>query len=376
MVKLFDPDVSSFNYMLEQVGKDLTLNNLIPIKAILSSIPVNTNNHDDKYISTLHPIKQGDLVDYLSSKWLIVSQVNGQRIVKYKGIMRKCTHLMTLNIGGILHKVPCIVTDKISLNTDSSTYISTLDNEIYILVANDAINSNIKINDIYKIGNLNYNVKNIDDISKSGLLYIKMDFSEEAQVLPVYSISITNTEPLETDTATPIQINIEQKDRDTVLTELLPVIFTSSDQAIATVDSTGLVTPVSVGDVIISVELESDSTVNDSITITIKEFPVVETYTLELTGDVQPDYEIIKDKTKTYTCVKKNSSGVAVEGALFDFTIDPETTPADKYTFTVLNDTQCTIKCNASLYYINLIATDRADSSLTVSKRIKLRALF
>ena len=376
MVKLLDPDVSSFNYMLQEVGKDLLLNGSTTIRALLSSTPVNADNHDDKYISTLSPIKQGDLVDYLDCKWLIVSQVNGQRVVNYKGIMRKCTHSMTLNISGALHTVHCIVTDKISLNIDSTTYISSLDNEIYILVANDAINSNIKINDIYKIGNLNYKVKNIDDISKSGLLYIKMDFSEEAQVLPVYSISITNTEPLETDTATPIQINIEQKDGDTVLTELLPVIFTSSDEDIATINSTGLVTPVSVGEVIISVKFESDDTINDSITLTVNEVPVVETYTLELTGNIAPDTEIKSGSTKTYTCVKKNSSGVAVEGALFDFTIDPETTPADKYTFTVVDNVSCTIKCNASLYYINLIATDRADSSLTVSKRIKLRALF
>lgn len=372
MVKLFEPDISSFNYMLEQVGKDLTLNGSTPIRAILSSVPVNANNHDDKYISTLYPIKQGDLVDYINSKWLIVSQVNGQRIVKYKGVMRKCTHSMIINADGVLYEVPIIVTDKISLNTDSNTYFVTLDNEIYILVANDAINSNIKIDDIYKIGNWNYEVQNIDDISKSGLLYIKMDFTAEEQVLPSYSITITNGDTLTTDMDTPVQLNVEQKDRDTVLTEPLPMIFTSSDETIAIVDTLGYVTPISVGSVTIKVELESDSAVNDSIAITVEEVPVVETYTLELTGS--PD--ISSGSTKTYTCVKKNSSGVVVEGATFDFTIDPGSTPSSAYTFTVVNDVSCTIKCNQCVYYVDLIATDRTDNTLTVSKHIRLKALF
>lgn len=140
--------------------------------------------------------------------------------------------------------------------------------------------------------------------------------------------------------------------------------------------SYGYVTPVSVGNVSIKVELESDETVSDSIAITIEEVPVIETYTLELTGSVQPDTEIKSGQSKTYTCVKKNSSGVVVEGAEFDFTIDPGSTPASAYTFTVVDNVSCTIKCNQSLYYIDLIATDRADNTLTVSKNIKLRAVF
>ena len=65
-----------------------------------------------------------------------------------------------------------------------------------------------------------------------------------------------------------------------------------------------------------------------------------------------------------------------VVGATLDFIIDPETPPADKYTFTVLDNTQCSIKANGATYYINLIATDRTDNSLTVSKRIWLNPLF
>lgn len=365
---------TDFQYLLNSAGQDVLIDGK-SARALITNTNL-TESQDNKKITTLENIECGFLIDYDNGKWLIISEVNGKRYNKYKGIMQKCNNTLTVNVAGIIYRVPCIVTDKVNLNTNTSTYITTLDNEIYIMIANDTINNNIKINDIYKIGNLNYKVKNIDDISKSGLLIMKMEFTAEEQVLPSYSITITNGDTLTTDTATPVQLNIEQKDKDTVLTQPLSMVFTSSDTSIATVNSTGLVTPVSVGNVTITVSLESDSTVNDFITITVEEVPVVETYTLELTGSASPDTEIKVNQTKTYTCVKKNSSGVTVEGTTFDFTIDPETTPADKYTFTVLNDTQCSIKCNGSVYYINLIATDRTDNSLTVSKRIKLRVLF
>jgi len=376
MVNIFNPDERAFNYMLEQTGKELTLNGSTQIKAILSSVPVNANGYDDKYLSTLSPIKQGDMVDYLLSQWIVISQINGMRTVKYKGIMRKCNNTMIVNVSGILHVVPIIVTDKVALNVDVSTYITTLDNQIYIVVQNDAINSNIKINDIYKIGNLNYKVVNIDDISISGLLYIKMDFSAEQQILPNYSVEILNGESFTTNVGTPVQLNIQQKDGDVILTEPLPAIFTSSDEAIATVDSLGMVDPMSLGSCVITVALASDLAVNNSISITVEEIPLVETYVLTLTGSSQPDTEIISGYTKTYTCVKKNSQGVVVEGALFDFTVIPGTTPVDKYTLTILSDTQCSIKANAATYYIDLWATDRSDNTLTISKHIKLKSLF
>jgi hypothetical protein len=373
-LNLFSPNENDFNYILANAGRDILING-IPTRALITNTSLNESN-DNKKITTLTNIERGFLIDYDNKKWLIISEVNGKRYGKYKGIMQRCNNTMTLNIAGILYDLPCIVTDRVGLSIDYTQYLATLDTEIYIMVANNAINSNIKVNDIYKIGNLNYKVTNIDDISKYGLLILKVEFSADEQVLPSYSITITNTEPMITNVETPVQLTVEQKDGTAVLTEPLPMVFVSSDELVATVDNLGLVTPVSVGNVNINVSLEFDASVNDSIAITVEEVPVVENYTLELTGTTTPDTEIKQGQTSTFTCVKKNSLGEIAEGAQFDFTIDPEITPADKYTFTVLNDTQCTIKCNGSVYYINLIATDKADNTLTVSKRIKLRSIF
>ncbi len=363
-------DPKDFKHLLNMAGQDILINGK-PARALITNTNL-TESKDNRNITTLENIECGYLIDYDDGKWLVISEVSGKRYNKYKGIMQKCHNTLTVNIAGILHRVPYVVTKKVNLNIDVTYYLTVLENEIYILVANNPINSNIQLNDIYKIGRFNYKVISMDDISRPGLLLMKMKYSEEGQVLPNYSITILNGNTLTTDIETPVQLNVEQKDGETVLTDPLPMVFTSSDISIATVDSTGMVTPVSVGNVTITVSFESDTTVNDSIVITVEEVEIPEVYTLELIGDT----EIVQGKTKTYTAVKKNGLGDIVEGAVFDFSIDPETTPADKYTLTVLDDTQCTIKCNGAGYYINLIATDRTDNSLTVSKRIWLKPLF
>lgn len=375
-MNLFKHMDNDYNYILSMAGDDILINDSTQVKkAVINNLPVNSQS-DLRTISSTEELNGGDYITWDSGKWLIISEIGHKRFNYYKGIMQKCHNTLTVNVAGNLYRVPYVVTNKVNLNIDVTYYLTVLENEIYILVANNTINSNIQLNDIYKIGRYNYKVISMDDISRPGLLLMKMKYSEEGQVLPNYSITILNGNTLTTDTATPVQLNVEQKDGETVLADPLPMVFTSSDISIATVDSTGMVTPVSVGNATITVSLESDATVNDSIVITVEEVEVPEVYTLELIGDTSPDTEIKQNQTKTYTAVKKNSLGNIVEGAVFDFSIDPETTPTDKYTLTVLDDTQCTIKANGATYYINLIATDRTDGNLTVSKRIKLKPLF
>jgi len=368
----------NIDFLLYELGETYLLNG-VSQRGLFSEVTDKISFYDDIILTCAIPIETGSVIQYQSCNWLIISEIqnnNDQDVNIFRARIRKFNNILIVNVNGILHEIPCLVTDKVALGLDVNTYISTLDTQIYILVANNTINRNISTNNIYKIGNLNYQVQNIDDISKQGILTIKMEFTVEQQILPNYSINILNGESSSTNIETPLQINIQEKDGDTILTEPLPVVFTSSDEAIATVDSLGLVTPVSIGSVTINVALESDANVSDSIAITVENVPIVETYYLELTGSVQPDTEIKSGQTKTYTCLKKNSSGVIVEGSAFDFTLIPGTTSPTAYTFTVLNDTQCTIKANAYTYYIDLVSTDRSDNTLTVSKHIKLRSIL
>lgn len=366
MFNLLEP-IDDFSYLLDNLGKDIQINN-IPTKALITNTNLNESN-DNKKITTLTNIQRGFLVDYDNQKWLITSEVNGMRYDKYKGIMQKCNNFIIVNIAGILYYVPCIVTDGASLNIDTNQYLMTLDTTIYILVANDSINSNIKVNDIFKIGTYNYKVVNIDDISQSGLLILKMEFTAEEQVLPNYSISITNTEPLTTNINTPVQLTIEQKDGTTVLTENLPMIFTSSDETICTVDSNGLVTPVSIGNVNITVKLEFDANVNDSISITIEDVPETITYSISGASEITNGYSV------NYIA-EKLINGTADPNAVFSFSIDYLENSSSIATLTIVSDTECSIKANAAIYYITLVAQDTSTLAIVKKENIKLKNLF
>lgn len=62
MVNLFTNDNADFAFLLDQMGSDVLINDN-PVKALIT----NTNleqNYDDKKISSLSPLKRGDIVVY------------------------------------------------------------------------------------------------------------------------------------------------------------------------------------------------------------------------------------------------------------------------------------------------------------------------
>ena len=364
------------DFILYEKGETFQING-VSQKGLFTEATEKISFYDDIIVTCTIPLETGSMIQYQSHTWLIISQVQNNNDADskiYRARIRKCNNVLTLNVSGILHTVTCIVTDKISLNIDSTTYISTLDTEIYILIQNNSLNNNIKLNNIYKIGNLNYKVVNIDDISKQGLLYIKLDFTVEAQVLPNYSIEILNGEIATTNIESPVQLDIQIKNGETIFTDPLPVVCVSNNELVATVDSLGYVTPVSVGSCVISVSLEHDASINDSISLTVDEVPVLDNFTYTITANTTPITEVKSGQTKTYTAHKFNN-GVEIAGN-FDWSVVPGTTAPTAYTFTVLNDTQSTIKCNSYTYYIDLFATDRDIPENSISVHIKLRSIM
>jgi len=246
-------------------------------------------------------ISIGEIVEFDNSNWICV---NGDTTSKISdvGIIERCNNnvLKFYDSSSTLHIIPCIIS-KGSISLDEQKIISTLDSEIAVQISNTSITRQIPMNYVFKLGLRNYTIVNIDDITVNGLLLIKMQYSEVEQVIPSYSLTILNGDSIQADINTPVQLNIQVKDRETIITSPL-LIFASSNNLIAIVSSTGLVSFLSVGNVVISCKLDNDNLIQDSIGIEIVE-EEQNNYTVEISGSTS----IIKTYTKEYLAVFKNN---------------------------------------------------------------------
>jgi hypothetical protein len=84
---------------------------------------------------------------------------------------------------------------------------------------------------------------------------------------------------------------------------------------------------------------------------------------------------IISNSTKTFVGNRK-LNGVDMPNSQLDFELIPGVTPTTKYTFAIVNDTSCTIKCLGYPYTITLRCYDRSNRLLYIDKPILLKALF
>lgn len=391
MVKLFNPDVLSFNYMLEQVGKDLTLNGNTPIRAILSSIPVNANNHDDKYISTLSPIKQGDIVDYLLSKWLIVSQVNGQRIVKYKGIMRKCNYSIKFNFEGNVKSFPAIIETK-TLDISTGQYISLPVGKVLVSLSDTVDTRDIILAQRFIIMGSAWKVVGIDK-SQEGLLVLNCDLdlfnSYDDQVNEIadrwtyeithtYVLTIVNGETAGVNLSDIYTITATVTDNGVTMTNP-DITYLSDNNEVVSIDNLGKVMGIGLGQANITARMTNNPSVLDTIAITVSEAPVGHVYTIAITTGPTT---IKLGQTGNFVCtVYDNGIVVTDQPATWSIQMpNPDGTSIAYATITSQTGTSAAVKASSSSTYLQkyfmLVCTLNSDTAISTNRQIQLKSLF
>ena len=325
-------------------------------------------------ISVGSVVKHTDKVSLIENTYIVVSKQEDSNGYDLCYIQRCNNTLQFYDSSSTLHSIPCIISKGL-ISLDEQKVISTLDSEIAIQISNTSITRQIGMNDVFKIGMRNYSVTDINDITVNGLLLIKMQYSEVEQVFPVYSLTILNGDSIQVNKNDPLTINAQVK-IDGIIVSIVPdLIFSSSDITKATINSiTGVVTILDVGNVVFSCKLASDLSVLDTISVEIIE-EIQNNFTYTITANTTPITEVKSGQTKTYTAHKFNN-GIEIVDAEFNWSVVSGITPIDKYVFTVLNNTQSTIKANAYVYYIDLFATDRDLPENSISVNIKLRSVM
>ena len=175
-----------------------------------------------------------------------------------------------------------------------------------------------------------------------------MKYSEVEQESHVYILTILNNDNLQIAQSQSLIINTILTDNKEIVSSP-NLLYSSSDEDIATIDKNGIVSILNVGNVVISVSMSADNTISDSINIEIIE-DEIHNYTVEISGS----NFITKGFTSNYSCIFKDNGNVITKESTFWLT-GTDNLPTTLATITSQNtvNNTCIIRGD-SLGYIKL----------------------
>ena len=282
--------LSTFMVLINSdIAEDIVVDDTINIKCIFdySKTSKDTKTELASYIKEMwievgiisvgSVVKYTDKVSLIENTYIVVSKQEDSKGYDLCYIQRSNNTLQFYDSTSTLHSIPCIISKGI-ISLDEQKIISTLDSEIAIQISNTSITRQIPMNYVFKIGLRSWKVTNIDDITISGLLIMKMVYSEVEPLVHTFGITIQNNDAtLYVDNT--LTLNIICTDNGVQV--INPnITYSSSNPLIASVVS-GVITCLSEGNSVISVFYNG---ISDSINLTVQNEAIVDNYTISITG--------------------------------------------------------------------------------------------
>ncbi|NBI06617.1 hypothetical protein D3Z33_07055 [Senegalia massiliensis] len=359
-----NPLKNQFKQHLKKFGYNATLNNTETIRVFMQELKDGKSLTDHKYLfAELRQVKQGDFINILGVDYMIIHEEESINNVYSKYTIRRIRFDINFIIGETVYPIPAIV-DEGSVGLDENKYITLGEGKIIIYIKEDDITSQIpigerfiKMKSAWKIISITNAEKGIYKIYADKDLFVPNDdkVNEIADAdrinIDTYSVTITNT-TTNLYVGDTLQINVDAMKNDMPVSN--PILtFNISDNTIATVDNTGLVTGVSVGSVDITVDYEG---VTDTIALNIEEVATGGSYAIEIVGDA-----ILKQwETRTYTANVTNGGVSVSKGVTWDVSnANVSINSQDETSIEVYGETKGTVTITATLIEDNSIITTR-----------------
>lgn len=358
-----------FIYLLDTIGDDVLINNN-PARAIITNA-----ENDDKYISTLGEIKQGDRIQYNGLYWLVISAVNGKNYEKYKGVIRVCNHIIGFKIDDNPVCIPVIAYGS-AIGVTSDKFITIPKDEIILTIQANEVSKLIALNDRFVKWGKGYKVEGIDS-AEAGLLNLHCSRTPIEEGDTEYTCTLAGdvtdsdwyivisgeieVEPDNSYSYTAKVYNGEDEEQD-----YSNIVWSLNAGANSTIDENGVL------------NIHADDT-EITIYATLEGTSISGELELEIQGEeisysISGADEIINGYSANYTA-QKLVNGSPDPSAVFNFSIDYQGNSSNVATLTVISNTECKVDANSAVHYIRLIAED-ADTLETVDKEIRLRNLF
>ncbi|MGG1664528.1 hypothetical protein [Brevibacillus sp. NRS-1366] len=180
-----------------------------------------------------------------------------------------------------------------------------------------------------------------------------------------YKVSILNGSSGSLSLDDSLQLNVRVTNNESVV-DSPPLLFTSTDESIATVDVNGLITPISVGEVVINVECNGAIS---NITLQVTEKRIYN-YTLDILGSS----EIKINQPQEYHVIFYSNGTPIHDKATFTLT-SLDGTPTTLASIKTTTDTSCVVTAGKTTGKLLLHAANQ-NGLITGSKEIKIKSLI
>lgn len=364
--------------------------------------PTTGDNIEDDFKKLLfpdltHPVELGKFYKFDDNYWMTIN-VDKIKTLYQTILVRRCNNSLRWidEKTGALYTQPCVIEYRIKENRDYSTAGSAIVVpsgmiEVYYQV-NDQTNK-IKPNQRFLFGNpsnwtsyrvegggiSNFNLQKTLDNTTAGFgrLSMTVDFKnyEDDDLTNgianngtnIYVLTL-NQSSISGDTSQTVQLVATLTLNGFSASKTL--VWSSSDETIATVSPTGLVTFVGEGTATITCELDDNATVKDTCSVTVGTSPV-DNYQVVISPS-NKNY-ILEGLEQTWT-VYLYKNGVQQSDA-FVFTLDPNTVPNDNYIYTLLGDNSFKVK-NVQRFLTDYLEVSCVSGSYSEIIQINLRGAW
>lgn len=328
----------AYKHAINSHGVVGTIDNVSATFLIKESSDGAENHYDLKILLSNKAFSQGSLVKAKDNIYMVIDvEEQFNQSIYYKGTIRKANEIA---ISGV--KMYSVVDCVKAQQTD--TKLVTFIDDLYSFIISDE--QLVKLDDIVTYKNVNFKIQSIDN-SKDNLLSLTAKYYTVAHS---YYISLVETSK---DLYLGDSYQIVASCRCDYQDVKNPyIIYSSSDDNIATVDGSGLVVCHKKGSCVIMCQYEDAKAtlsliVNEKVQATAKEFKVVGAESL------------VYNKTATYTCQNKDGSDLGTR--TFKFSIDDSSLKLGIASIESQDGKTCTVKAVIKDSVFTLIATDSTD---------------
>ncbi len=370
----------------------------VRVNYVISSVTGKNRGDDWKKIlfkDIAHQIKIGTFFIFDSNYWLTISTENIKNLTS-TCIVRRCNNtLRWIDEDGGYHVVPCMIDYDINENRDYSTTGSALvipSGTIQVYTQLNSKTNKIKANQRFLFGNStnwvaykvlggginNYGNLETADNTSAPLLKLTMGtnyINEESDDLVNGVADIEHHSyqiVLSRSSVTGNIGNIVSMSASVTLSDLVVernVVWSSSDDAVASVDSAGRISMNSLGYCAITCSLENNPSIHTDCVVEVVKNPLNE-YLIVFSPD---DNFILENDAKTYA-VKLYLNNV-LQADTFTFTIVAGNVPEMNYIFTVVDGYRFTVE-NRSYYLDEPLVVRADDGTRTKDFEIYLRGAW